>query len=154
MVAQNNDYSRTLPILLCFCISVLTLAVGTGVLIVVVVMDCIRSFALDLRGIRVPGTGTLNSAMSTPSPAGDGKNWLWKLFFSNSALSLASQFCVVKWHWEEPQVVGNTMSFTVKVMWEESGTYNACTMYVYSGEILILFVGNNSLLQNIKPQKL
>lgn len=91
---------------------VLTLGLGIAVLCVVIVMDCIRNIALDLRHIRIPGaSGTVTSVPAS----GDGKNWLWKLLFNNSALSLASQFCVVKWHWEEPQVVGNTMSFTVKV---------------------------------------
>lgn len=91
----------------------LTLGLGIAVLCVVMVMDCIRNIALDLRHIRIPGAS--GSITSVNPASGDGKNWLWKLLFNNSALSLASQFCVVKWHWEEPQVVGNTMSFTVKV---------------------------------------
>lgn len=92
---------------------VLTLGLGIAVLCVVIVMDCIRNIALDLRHIRIPGAS--GSITSVNPASGDGKNWLWKLLFNNSALSLASQFCVVKWHWEEPQVVGNTMSFTVKL---------------------------------------
>lgn len=92
-------------------ISVLTLGIGIALLFVVILMDCLRSIATDLRRI---GPGSVPAFPSMPS-SGEGKNWLWKLLFSNSALSLASQFCVVKWHWEEPQVVGSTMSFTVKV---------------------------------------
>lgn len=97
----------------CSLFLVLTLGLGIAVLCVVIVMDCIRNIALDLRHIRIPGAS--GSITSVNPASGDGKNWLWKLLFNNSALSLASQFCVVKWHWEEPQVVGNTMSFTVKV---------------------------------------
>ncbi|XP_061172830.1 apoptosis-resistant E3 ubiquitin protein ligase 1-like [Saccostrea echinata] len=118
-ISNTSNWSALSWILFIFKI-VLTLVVGISVLIVVVVMDCIRSFATDVRNIRIPRYAPGYTPGGPSVSVGDGKNWLWKLFFSNSAHSLASQFCSVKWHWEEPHLVGNTMSFTVK-LYRKSG---------------------------------
>jgi len=94
-----------------FCLSVLTLLAGALLIFLVtfiMVIDCVRSMFH-----RPLGSVTAVSPISLPVASQvQDKSWLWKWFWG---ASVSPQYCVVKWGWEEPQVVGSTMTFTVKV---------------------------------------
>ncbi|KAJ8308581.1 hypothetical protein KUTeg_013455 [Tegillarca granosa] len=94
---------------------ILTILIGGLLIGFIMVMECMYGLrnAITRQGRLVSpamtgGTGSIRPSL-LPNPE---KSWLWKLFWG---VSVFPQHCVVKWEWTEPQLVGNTMSFTVQL---------------------------------------
>lgn len=81
------------------------------------VVDCIaraisptirRSHQIHNHIPQIPRTG-----IPRLSPGNNGKGWFWNWLVGSY---ISTQNCSVTWGWEEPQVVGNTMSFVIQVI--------------------------------------
>lgn len=88
--------------------------IGGTLLILIMVAECVQSvFAipnrlLSRRPVSIhPGTTGIPSGNT-----GSSKGWLWNWLTGEG---ISTQNCTVEWKWTEPQVVGQTMTFIVKV---------------------------------------
>ncbi|KAK3093591.1 hypothetical protein FSP39_017830 [Pinctada imbricata] len=58
------------------------------------------------------GMGPVSRDSGGGGETANNKSWWWRLFWGHN---LFPQSCVVKWDWQEPQMVGSTMSFNIEL---------------------------------------
>ncbi|XP_060068994.1 apoptosis-resistant E3 ubiquitin protein ligase 1-like [Ylistrum balloti] len=111
----------------------LTLLLGSFLLILFIMFECVRS--VFHRRPYVPSSGSVSPfhwrprlpssrsvAPITPSLAvqNSDKGWLWNIIWGTN---VSAQYCVVQWGWTSPHGVGNTMSFTVQLFRKNGKPY-------------------------------
>lgn len=93
----------------------MTIAIGGTIISCIMVADCIGR---AINRIPVPtggewGRHQVRPQLPTiPQQTNNNKGWLWNWFVGSH---VSVQNCGVVWGWQEPQIVGNTMSFVVQV---------------------------------------
>ncbi|XP_071161964.1 apoptosis-resistant E3 ubiquitin protein ligase 1-like isoform X1 [Mytilus edulis] len=101
-----------------------TVFIGGFILCFIMVVDCIaRAISPTIRRAnqihnhipQIPRTG-----IPRLSPGNNSKGWFWNWLVGSY---ISTQNCSVTWGWEEPQAVGNTMSFVIQLSQKNGKSY-------------------------------
>ncbi|XP_033735725.1 apoptosis-resistant E3 ubiquitin protein ligase 1-like [Pecten maximus] len=112
---------------------VLTLLLGSILLTLCIMFECVRSVfhrrPITLSGgsvapfnwrSRLPSSRSVAPAAPSLPVQNVDKGWLWNIIWGTN---VSAQYCVVQWGWTGPHGVGSTMSFTVQLFRKNGNPY-------------------------------